>query len=67
MGSLGHPLPVLQQLIGYPLTRGMLCAMRRRGLPEAAALCRDMRRVAVLENVMNPRVDSLNVTAFTHP
>ena len=47
-------LPVLQQLIGYPLTRGMLCAMRRRGLPEAAALCRDMRRVAVLENVMNP-------------
>ena len=38
----------------FHLTRGMLCAMRRPALLEAAALCRDARRVVVLENVMNP-------------
>ena len=47
-------LSVLQNLIGYPLTRGMLCAMRRRPAPELSALCKASRRVAVLENVMNP-------------
>ena len=47
-------LSVLTQLTGFHLTRGMLCAMRRPALPDAAALCRDARRVAVLENVMNP-------------
>lgn len=47
-------LDVLQQLTGFPLTRGVLCAMRRPALPEAAALCRTARRVAVLEDVMNP-------------
>ena len=45
---------VLTQLTGFHLTRGMLCAMRRPALPEAAALCRAARRVVVLENVMNP-------------
>ena len=45
---------VLTQLTGFHLTRGMLCCMRRRALPPAEALCRDARRVAVLENVMNP-------------
>ena len=45
---------VLVQLTGFHLTRGMLCCMRRRALPDAAALCRDASRVAVLENVMNP-------------
>ena len=30
------PLDVLKQLTGFPLTRGMLCAMRRRPLPAAA-------------------------------
>ena len=47
-------LDVLQQLTGFLLTRGVLCAMRRPALPEAAALCRTARRVAVLEDVMNP-------------
>ena len=47
-------LEVLTQLTGFHLTRGMLCCMRRRALPPAEALCRDARRVAVLENVMNP-------------
>ena len=47
-------LDVLKQLTGFPLTRGMLCAMRRRPLPDAAALCADARRIAVLEDVVNP-------------
>ncbi len=48
------PLPVLTELTGFPLTRGVLCAMRRRKLPAAEALCRGAGRVAVLENIMNP-------------
>ncbi len=47
-------LDVLTQLTGFHLTRGMLCAMRRRALPTVQALCAGARRVAVLENVMNP-------------
>ena len=45
---------VLTKLTGFPLTRGVLCAMRRRPLPKAEMLCRGAERVAVLENVMNP-------------
>lgn len=45
---------VLTQLTGFKLTRGMLCAMRRRPLPAAEAVCQGARRVAVLENIMNP-------------
>ncbi len=48
------PLPVLTELTGFPLTRGVLCAMRRRPLPSAEEICRDSRRIAVLENIMNP-------------
>ena len=45
---------VLTQLTGFQLTRGMLCALRRKKLPSGAEICRDAKRVAVLENVMNP-------------
>lgn len=45
---------VLSRLTGFTLTRGMLCAMRRRALPDAKELCARARRVAVLERVMNP-------------
>lgn len=48
------PFEVLTQLTGYKLTRGMLCAMRRKQLPTVETLLRDARRIAVLENVMNP-------------
>ena len=48
------PLEVLKQLTGFPLTRGMLCAMRRRPLPTMEEVCQNARRVAVLEDVMNP-------------
>ena len=45
---------VLTRLTGFQLTRGMLCALRRKKLPTAAEVCKDAKRVAVLENVMNP-------------
>ena len=48
------PLEVLVQLTGFHLTRGMLCAMRRPKLPEPEEICAGARRLAVLENVMNP-------------
>ena len=48
------PLPVLTELTGFPLTRGVLCAMRRRPLPRPEEICREARRIAVLENIMNP-------------
>ena len=47
-------LPVLTQLTGFPLTRGVLCAMRRRPLRTMEEVCAGARRVAVLENIMNP-------------
>lgn len=45
---------VLTKLTGFQLTRGMLCAMRRKDLPTISDLCRNARRIAVLENVVNP-------------
>ena len=45
---------VLTQLTGFQLTRGLLCAMRRPRLPTVEEVCANARRVAVLENVMNP-------------
>ena len=45
---------LLTQLTGYQLTRGMLCAMRRRELPTVAEVCQKVKRVAVLEDIMNP-------------
>lgn len=45
---------VLTQITGFQLTRGMLCAMHRRELPTVQKVCKSARRIAVLENVMNP-------------
>lgn len=45
---------VLAKLTGFQLTRGMLCAMRRPPLPTVESICKTARRVAVLENVVNP-------------
>ena len=50
----------LQALTGYPLTRGVLCAMRRKPLLSVEALCGAARRVAVLENI----VDATNLGAI---
>ncbi len=45
---------VLTQITGYKLTRGMLCAMRRPPLRTPAEVCTGARRIAILENVVNP-------------
>lgn len=47
-------LDVLTQLTGFPLTRGVLCAMRRKPLPDFREVIRNARRIAILEDVMNP-------------
>ena len=44
----------LCKLTGYELTRGCLCAMRRPKQPSVEEILSSARRVAVLENVMNP-------------
>lgn len=50
----------LRQLTGYRLHRGALSAMRRWPLPSVEETCRDARRVAVMENI----VDHTNVGAL---
>ena len=50
----------LARLTGYTLTRGVLCAMRRPPLPAVEEVCRNARRVAVLEGI----VDSTNIGAI---
>ena len=50
----------LSALTGYALTRGLLCAMKRKKLPEAEMLCKHFRRIAVLDGV----VDATNVGAI---
>lgn len=47
-------LPILEQITGYRLTRGVLCAMYRPPRPSMEELCTNAHRVAVLEEVMNP-------------
>lgn len=45
---------VLTRLTGFELTRGMLCAMYRKELPDIEKICAGARRIAILENVVNP-------------
>ena len=45
---------VLKELTGFPLTRGLLCAMRRKSLLSMEEICFGAQRIAVLEEVMNP-------------
>lgn len=51
---------VLASLTGYVLTRGVLCAMRRRPLPSVEEVCREARRIAVIHGV----VDTTNIGAI---
>ena len=48
------PFDVLTRLTGFKLTRGMLCAMKRRKMPGIEKFCAGARRIAILENVENP-------------
>ena len=45
---------VISKLTGFNLTRGALCAMRRPSLPSIENICKNARRIAIMENVMNP-------------
>lgn len=45
---------VLTKLTGFQLTRGVLCAMLRKPLPSVEEVCANARRIAILENVVNP-------------
>jgi len=45
---------VLAKLTGYKLTRGILCAMERPPLLQVDAVVQSARRIAVLEDVVNP-------------
>ncbi len=51
---------VLASLTGYTLTRGVLCAMRRPVAPTVDKLCRDAKRVAVIDDVS----DTTNIGAI---
>ena len=48
------PREVLEQLTGYKLTRGVLCAMRRPPLKSVEDVLDGATRIVILENVMNP-------------
>lgn len=43
-----------QKLTGFPMTRGMLCALRRKELPTLEEICKGKKRIAILEDVVNP-------------
>lgn len=51
---------VLASLTGYTLTRGVLCAMRRPAPKSLNDVCRDARRVAVIDDVS----DTTNIGAI---
>ncbi len=44
----------LSKLTGFNLTRGMLCCMKRNPLPSVTEIVQNARRIAVLEDVVNP-------------
>lgn len=41
-------------LTGFSLTRGVLCAMKRPRQASPASICKDARRIAILESVADP-------------
>ena len=51
---------LLAQLTGYTLTRGVLCAMRRKPKPSVAEVCARASRVCVIDGVS----DSTNIGAI---
>ena len=51
---------LLAQLTGYVLTRGVLCAMRRRVLPSVEQVCKGAKRVVVIDGV----TDTTNIGAI---
>ncbi len=48
------PLEVINELTGFNLTRGVLCAMRRPSMPTVEELLSSGTKIAVMEDVLNP-------------
>ena len=48
------PYDVLTGLTGFALTRGILCAMKRKLLSSIESLCKDAKRIVILSQVTNP-------------
>jgi len=74
------PLPVycasyenIKNLIGFPLTRGVLCAMKRKRLCASSDILRNVKKIAVLCDIENPtnigtifrNAAALNIDAVT--
>ena len=47
------PSDQIEQLTGFELTRGVLCAMKRKLLPTMESFAHDAKRIAVLEDITN--------------
>lgn len=50
----------MTELTGYHLSRGVLCAMRRPALPSVEEVCRDGRRIVILDTI----ADATNIGAI---
>ena len=51
---------ILEQLTGYKVTRGVLCAMRRKPPRTVEEVCANAKRIAILEGI----VDTTNIGAI---
>ena len=51
---------LLSELTGYTLTRGVLCAMKRKAEPEIEAILKDAHRICVIDSVC----DTTNIGAI---
>jgi len=45
---------VSRQIRGFEMTRGLMCIMKRRDNPCVEEVCQNAKRIAVLEDVVNP-------------
>ena len=48
----GHD--IVTELTGYTLVRGLWMTLRRKSLPPLDEFCRDKKRIAVLDDIVNP-------------
>lgn len=44
----------IKNLIGFPLTRGVLCAMKRKKLPDVESVLSNAKNIAILCDIENP-------------
>lgn len=58
------PRDMLTSLTGYKLTRGVLCAMKRRRLPTVAEICEAVKEPKIRLAVIDGVVDTTNIGAI---